>query len=120
MWLFTRYGFYSVVSALQPNLDDIDLDRVCIRARTRDHLENLFARFPSLGDRPIEETPKRDYRFRILLPKPLWVEIARSLAEEIQYDNFKDEASRLGDEVYDEALHEVWDIMYGIQPSGRS
>jgi hypothetical protein len=42
MWLFTRYGFYSVACALKEN-GAADPARVMIRARCAAHLEQLKA-----------------------------------------------------------------------------
>jgi hypothetical protein len=123
MWLFTKYGFYSVVSArmsAKPNAP-VDPARVMIRARKREHLDNLIARFtidPRPGDRTdlldwltvkVVETKATDYPFRLFVPKPVWADAAHDLATEIGYDNFKSEVHATADDPsYLSALHEVW------------
>jgi hypothetical protein len=61
MWVFTLYGFYSVVCAR--NQDG---------AATEHHLATLQGRFTELADYSIRETPDTDYRFRIIVPKARW------------------------------------------------
>lgn len=124
MWLFTRYGFYSIVSARQGGRrhGPIDPDQLMVRARRREHLEALQARFPeALGSVPIADSTDTDYAHRIVVPKATWVRVAAALAEEIEYGNFKSEvASHLGagGAAYEHALHEVWSVMYGLQRRG--
>lgn len=122
MWLFTKYGFFSVVSA---RLGDgaygngVDVDRVMVRARDRRHLERLQERFcKELETTEIRESPSTDYRFRIFVSKSAWKVIAEQLADEINYDNFKSEVHRHtghNDASYTAALHEVWSVMHRLQ-----
>jgi hypothetical protein len=63
-----------------------------------------------------------DYGYRLIVAKSLWVEVLTELAEEQAWSNFKNEAARrqgaLGN-IYVRALHQVWEIMYRLQESGR-
>ncbi|MFM8791538.1 MAG: hypothetical protein ACKOFX_03505 [Solirubrobacterales bacterium] len=72
MWLFTQYGFYSVVCArdLQGDPARVDPNTLMVRARCRRHLESLQKRFPQLAELAIDDTPNLDYRFRIVVAKP--------------------------------------------------
>lgn len=122
MWLFTQYGFYSVVCArdLDGNPTRIDSDTFMVRARSRKHLESLQKRFPQLAASEVTETSNTDYRFRILVAKSVWVEVARELAAEIDYGNFKARAERCShDERYVDALHDVWEVMERLQRPNR-
>lgn len=125
MWIFTRYGFYSVVSARQGGLrhGPTDPSQLVVRARRREHLEALQARFPDeLSALPIADTTDTDYAHRIVVPKPAWVRVTAALADEIDYGNFKSEvASHQGSAgaAYEHALHEVWSVMYGLQRRAR-
>ena len=90
-----------------------------VRARLREHLEALQERFPiQLGGLVVIETITSDYRFRILVPKPQWVEVAAGLAGDISYTNFKS-AAELAQGVegrrFVDALHVVWTIMHQLQ-----
>jgi len=122
MWLFTQYGFYSVVCArdLQGNPSRVDPNTLMVRARSRRHIESLQKRFPQLASLPIGDTPNTDYRFRIVVPKPVWVEVVQELASEVDYGNFKDRAhSQSGDDRYVDALHDIWEVMERLQRPSR-
>ena len=122
MWLFTQYGFYSVVCArdLRGGPTRVDPNTLMVRARSRRHLESLQKRFPQLGSLAIGETTDTDYRFRIVVPKPVWMEVTKELTAEIDYGNFKDRAhGRSGDDNYVDALHDVWEVMERLQRPSR-
>lgn len=109
MWIFSRYGFYSVVAAGPGKLG--------VRARDKKHLENLIERFAKyLAGASIIETKEADYRYRIMVNRKQWAAIARSLAHDVDYRNFKSEVrTKLGACDYESALHRVWEIMYQLQ-----
>ncbi len=122
MWLFTKYGFYSVVCARQENgKGNTDPDHVMIRARLRSHLEALAERFPRELDYKIHESDDTDYAFRIFVWKGTWTNIAHQLANEIDYDNFKAASHRQPvkserDHLhYHRALGDVWGTMHDVQ-----
>lgn len=120
MWIFTRYGFYSVVCARVngPQGELVDPDTVVVRARRRDHIEALQRRIPALGGTDVLVQPHSDYRFRIKVAKKVWAGALADLAEEQTWDNFKNEAHRYqgrdGDE-YVSLLHRIWREMYAFQ-----
>ncbi len=126
MWIFTRHGFFSVVSARQGNGkygQPVDPDRIMVRARVRDHLLALKKRFPDLlGDCNIQTTRGTDYAFRLFVQKSAWKLVAAGLAEETDYDNFKSEVARHQGQAgaaYEHSLHQVWSIMNRLQGSKR-
>lgn len=89
-----------------------------VRARVQVHLENLIGRFPFLADAEIEETPDRDYLFRIFIPREVWVQLSACLADDVTYDNFKNECARamaMQTRGYTAALHDVWGVMNDVQ-----
>jgi ribonuclease HII len=117
VWIFTRYGFYSIACA---NKADGSLDRgsVMIRARVAAHLKTLRQRFPALADSKILTWEARDYRYRVIVPKELWVAVAAELAQEQEWSNFKNEVARYQGEAgsdYVHALHQVWNEMCRLQ-----
>jgi hypothetical protein len=124
MWVFTKYGFYSAVCARQGDGEHgqpVDTEKVMVRARVRSHVEALVNRCPSeFESAEIVETPMTDYAFRVFLPKPAWCRVLASLADEMDYDNFKNEAGQsLGHESsYVNALHDVWQVMHRLQRPG--
>lgn len=108
MWLFTKYGFFSVVCA---HNDD---DNMMIRARCKRHLTALMKRFQQ-ASQPIVETLDTDYQFRIFVTSGLLSEIAHDLAAEIDYSNFKAAVGR-NDTEYVNALHNIWFLVSQLQP----
>jgi len=119
MWLFTKYGFYSAVCARQGTGKlgaPVDPERVMVRARTRAHLEALKERFQDLATCEIKAFAGSDYAYRLFVEKSTWATIVAALTSEMDYDNFKSEVGRRrNDRAYEEALHAVWDVMYGLQ-----
>lgn len=118
MWLFTKYGFFSVVCAREGNgwIDKVDPNILMVRARSKQHLDNLIARFPELKSCKKIETPHNDYRYRLFCEKATWSKIMMALSEELDYDNFKNKVKQhLGDKKYENCLGDVWSTMYRFQ-----
>lgn len=119
MWIFTRYGFYSVARATAEANSDASADPnpVMVRARRKAHLENLQKRFKVLSGCQVLEWPDRDYRFRIIVGKETWATVIAELAREQTWSNFKDQvASSLScDLEYLHSLHEVGSVMRNLQ-----
>lgn len=115
MWLFTRYGFYSIACASRPN-GSIDPGTVMIRARRAAHLRNLQERFPALAGAELATSPNRDYRYRLIVSKETWVAALSELGREQDWANFKNEVARFnGRDDYEAALHRIWKVMYSVQ-----
>jgi hypothetical protein len=121
MWIFTRYGFFSIACANKPD-GTINPDTVMVRARLYEHLVSLKERFPGseLGKAEILSWDGRDYRYRIILPKVAWVSALAELATEQTWSNFKNETSRFSHAKkaaysYVDALHRIWDVMHRLQ-----
>lgn len=122
MWLFTKYGFFSIVCARQGDggyRQPVDRERLMVRARVRSHLIAIQKRFAELiGNCEIKTFPNSDYAFRIFVEKSTWSQVLTGLNEELNYDNFKSEVVRYqgkegGD--YEDSLHDVWSIMNRLQ-----
>lgn len=117
MWLFSRYGFYSVACA--SNADgSLDHKTMMVRARQMAHLKNLQKRFPPLANVEIQTSPNRDYRYRLIVSKDVWMNILNQMADEQTWSNFKNEVTRYQGSAgidYTRALHEVWSVMYKLQ-----
>ncbi len=121
MWIFTRYGFFSIACASKPD-GTISPDTVMVRARLHEHLVSLKNCFPDseLGKAEILSWDGRDYRYRIILPKAAWVATLAELAAEQTWSNFKNETSRFSraknmTSAYVDALHRIWDVMHRLQ-----
>ena len=122
MWVFTKHGFYSAVCARQgdgKHGQPVDPDRIMVRARVREHLEALKARFPDLlGRCEIREFAGTDYAYRLFVAKSVWSQVLAGLADETDYDNFKSEVARhqgRAGAAYEHSLHEVWSVMNRLQ-----
>lgn len=131
MWLFTRHGFFSVVCGTRtPKAGPIRLPKVSdkktmmIRARSKIHLQALQVAHESLlGKVAISTTSGTDYKYRMILPRDVWLKLALELAEEVDYGNFKSECGggplpTPDRQQYTNKLHDVWDTMAGLQPGG--
>lgn len=117
MWIFTRYGFYSIACARHED-GTVDPGTVMIRARRITHLQNLQKRFPALTESEITTLPDRDYRYRIIAAKSAWVPALAELGQEQEWSNFKNEVANYqgnSDHEYHDALHDVWSVMYKLQ-----
>ena len=119
MWLFTRYGFYSIACAHGTD-GSVNKKKLMIRARRFNHLKNLQTRFHFLSESEIVRLPNRDYRYRIVVAKEVWADVLSDLVQEQEWSNFKAEAGRYqasGGEDYIHALHDVWHVMKRFQDS---
>jgi hypothetical protein len=117
MWLFTRYGFFSIACARAKD-GSLDPKTVMIRARRKGHLDALQNRFTEIAGLEVVSLPDRDYRYRLIAPKEIWVSGVSQLAEEQNWSNFKNEAARFqgaDGADYSDALHRVWGVMYDFQ-----
>lgn len=117
MWIFTRYGFYSIACARKPD-GSIDPTMMMIRARRKSHLARLQSRFPELATAEIIKTENTDYRYRLVVSKSNWIAALTELAEEQTWSNFKSETARFQGQAgtkYLHALHDVWSVMYRMQ-----
>lgn len=132
MWLFTPYGFFSVVrkprySDLRTRFDaqgnatrEARPNLYQIRSRDASHLETLRKRFRIRAK--VETGGGTDYAYRVCVSKRVWSRIGPLMvaASEIEYGNFKSEvAKRLGCCDYEYALHEVWRAMQRKRPQPR-
>lgn len=101
MWIFTRYGFLSIVQHnAMPGYFQV-------KSRVIDPLEQLW---PELE---IEIIDWADYRFRITIEKEMVFPILLKENREINYTSFKNEC--YADPDYYDVLVRVWTIMYNYQ-----
>jgi hypothetical protein len=117
MWLFTRYGFFSIACASEPD-GSPSRETVMVRARQAGHLQNLQNRFQALSGAPITRLTHRDYRYRMIVPIATWTGVLSEVANEQEWSNFKGEVSRYQGRAgsdYVHALHQIWSIMRQIQ-----
>jgi len=125
MWIFTRYGFFSIACANKTD-GTIDPDNVMVRARLHEHLVSLRDRFPDseIGKAEILSWDGRDYKYRIIVSKVAWVYALTEMAAEQTWSNFKNEASRFSRakkmaHAYVDSLHQIWEVMHRLQAQGQ-
>lgn len=108
MWLFTVYGFFSI---------SVQDGKTVVRARLQKHLEALAKRFPNeVSVAAIVTTMQADYRYRVVLTKKAWAAVNAELVAEQSWANFKNEAAKVnGQDDYLRTLHQIWEVMYGVQ-----
>lgn len=111
MWLFTTFGFFSIVQ----KRDD---DRLCVRARAADDLDRLRERYlPTLS--ATSTTTHTDY------PHRAWIggaELAVGLtkvAGDITYPNFKSAVRKELGSRRAAYCHDVWSAMYPLGQEQR-
>ena|SRR3990167_2792120 len=111
MWIFTTRGFFSAVQ------DSPDKNMLTIRARSGTDLGRLVTLATEQGWKwlsPIQETPERDYRWRIALPRVIWSQLLDMMTRELDYPNFKN-AVALVDKKRAHDYLEIWAVMAGVQ-----
>lgn len=114
MWIFTNFGFFSVVKKGSPG-------NLMVRARERSDLENLINKHgDTLGVtvKSITVTPEADYCCRVEVPQEAWSATLSNISNDIDYDNFKD--SVYENQGYERAhvYTSVWSTMYNMQLFG--
>lgn len=105
MWLFTPFGFYSVVFNR-----DCSPGMLCVRARYKEDLDRLREKFlPELG--PTEKKDLRDYKFRAYAPQHAVADAMKRFVESIDYHNFKDEVMKTIGLPRELQCSRVWGVM---------
>jgi len=110
MWIFTTFGFFSVV---QKKPSD---EFLTVRARDPEDLDRLRERLPELGPTRIEGG---DYCCRASVPRVALSACLATLASEIDYDNFKDAVHKSMGRLRADIYHDVWAAAYQIQKGLR-
>lgn len=109
MWIFSKFGFYSVVQ------DFNSKELLHIRARVSGDLERLL----SAGGvaTSVTETPDADYRYRAAVSRADFEQLLVKLGDAVDYPNFKSAVAKHADQAEKlDAYHEVWRTMRGLQP----
>lgn len=108
MWIFTPTGFYSIVR-------DDDQDRLVVRARVKQDLIDLKAKYlPELTR--IQTTKERDYGFRGFAPREAVATAMARITLDITYGNFKSRVMVTQGETREHTYAKVWSVMARIQP----
>lgn len=111
MWLFTTLGFFSCTrSAEEP-------DKFQIRAREKTDLQGLIASLGIPGE--LIETPRADYRWRIIVDPETFKAVVAELVRRIDYTNFKDAVHHAENQERKAGPYmRVWATLKGLQDRG--
>jgi hypothetical protein len=103
MWICSKFGFFSIVKKGEP-------DTWQVRARRESDLSELLDATDL--DAEIKSTPNGDYAFRIIVDRDGLERIFSSLADSIDYPNFKSCIASLPDQK--DKLHAYEDFWLGM------
>lgn len=106
MWIFTPYGFVSVV-------EDTSTGDLVVRARRKDHLEKLFP------GRLVVTTKNSDYRHRIFIDRYEMARVVAGWVTTIDYENFKGKTGSIDEELA-ELYGEIWSLGLAYQQESES
>lgn len=108
MWIFSKFGFYSVVQ----DFDSKEL--LHIRARVSGDLERLLSAGGVAA--AVTETADADYRYRAAVSRDDFQQLLAKLGDGVDYPNFKSEVAKHSDQAEKlHGYHEVWRIMRATQ-----
>ena len=107
MWIFTTFGFFSVVQKQgSPQLT--------VRARVGDDLDRLRERYlPSLS--PTTAGAGTDYRYRATVPHEHLALAMAAIVRDVDYSNFKSAVARQQDGRREAVYHKVWDALWDLE-----
>jgi hypothetical protein len=109
MWIFIRDGFFSVAATKFCGPGE-----VAIRARRKEHLENLMSRHGLTAE--ILCFKNADYRYRIHIPRDEWGTVLQEEAGYIDYESLIDAmAATDASADYLRAMSATWAIVQKIQ-----
>ena len=106
MWLFTTFGFFSVVR--KP--DDSDLT---LRSRTRGDLLRLRRTYLPRATMP-EAGSGTDYPWRMRCSHDAFAEACSRIVADIGYANFKDEVALVNGEARAARYGRIWQVLHGM------
>jgi len=106
MWLFTKFGFFSVVNKG-------DNDELTVRSRTKSDLDRLRNHYlPSLS--PPSAHEGTDYPWRATTSSTALGEAMRVIAQDIDYANFKDEVALGLGKDRAKRYGKIWSALYDM------
>lgn len=103
MWITLNKGFFSIVA------NNHRPGELLVRARRAEDIVRIFTL-------PPQETPERDYPFRVSLPRKQVAEVIGAQVLAVDYGNFKDS---IDDDVLHDACMRVWSDMRRIDARYR-
>lgn len=112
MWIFTTFGFFSVIADTKAPEGDL----LWVRARVRKDLERLKERYlPDPYSSPIIELANRDYPYRVSVFRQNWKAAMVRIVNDLNYSNFKNEVERDDSVERHDLYTKVWGVMHGAE-----
>ena len=115
MWLFTTFGFFSIVE----KAGDRPGATLTVRARARGDLQVLKREYlPQLGTLTMKRSA--DYRYRATVKKAALAAAMRSIVTDINYADFKDAVCDRQGPAREEVYLGIWEAARRIQERPRT
>lgn len=109
MWIFAKFGFFSVVQ--KPGTDYLT-----VRTRVRQDLDNLRDRYlPQLSE--VQGHAGTDYQWRATVSHQDFADAIGRITSDIHYPNFKSEVARNEGQSRAHCYGKVWEILYQLSES---
>lgn len=110
MWLFTPFGYFSIVEKPQ----DRASHTLTVRARYEGDLENLRQRYlPELS--ATRTSPDNDYAYRATVDRAQLAQAMAQITLDLNYSNFKDAVTDTQGHDRHRLYLRVWSVLKGAQ-----
>lgn len=104
MWVFTEYGFFSIVAHRdKPNT-------LIVRGRVRDDLVEFHKRAGIRGSK-VFENHRADYPYRLELPSVAVGKVLMDSVGAMRYPNFKNQVALKQGHERSNTYHDIWAIL---------
>lgn len=113
MWLFTEYGFFSIVEKPEDGSDP-SKKMLTVRARVRSDLDE-FCRRCGMAPSEIVEVTHADYRYRVRAERNAIIGQLAEAVHNVDYDNFKSRVAEIQGQARAACYHKVWDVVQRLQ-----
>lgn len=118
MWLFTLFGFFSVVQSAEKRKGQKG-PMMMIRGRDLKEMKNLVKYFDVLRKYKIQTGVGTDYKYRVVVTKKDWLTVSDLMTRWIEYPNFKDAVASVPNQSpeYVQRLMRLWALIrqvYGV------
>jgi hypothetical protein len=109
MWILTKFGFFSAVQKQA----DVAENMLTVRSRVEEDLKALQHYLPNMGN--IITSENSDYKYRVRVSKASFTEAMPKIAQDIDYDNFKNEIMLTQGRGRANAYSKVWSVLRNLQ-----
>ena len=113
MWIFTKFGFFSVVREKDNSMTPFRSVCLVVRARDSVDLDRLRKEYMPALSKTVESV-SRDYRYRAWIGYQDFKAGLAKIVEDIDYNNFKGEVAKT-DPARAKLYENIWRIGLGIE-----